>query len=234
MSPLVELSEVRRSYGSPPVEALRGVSISIEEGEFVAIVGTSGSGKSTLLNILGSLDQPTAGRATIGGHDLRGMPDAQLSALRAYRIGFIFQQFHLSEGRTALSIVTDGQLYQGVPYRERLSAARAALESVGLSHRLANKPNQLSGGERQRVAIARALVSSPALLLADEPTGNLDSRSGEGIVTLLTELNARGTTVVVITHDAGLAAQLPRRIRIQDGLVLEDSGPAITSNGDAI
>ncbi|MDR6868018.1 putative ABC transport system ATP-binding protein [Microbacterium resistens] len=224
MRAVVELHDVTRSYGSPPVQALRGVSLRIEEGEFVAIVGPSGSGKSTLLNILGSLDRPTTGRAVIDGQDVAALGDDRLAALRAHRLGFVFQQFHLADGRSARHNVADGLLYQGVPGSVRIARAEEALTAVGLGHRLDNKPHQLSGGERQRVAIARAIVGDPALLLADEPTGNLDSRSGTGIVELLHELNTGGATVIVITHDESLAERLPRRIRVRDGLVVDDTG----------
>lgn len=224
MSAVVELHEVTRSYGSPPVQALRGVSMRIDQGEFVAIAGPSGSGKSTLLNILGSLDRPSSGHALIDGSDIASLDDRRLAALRAHRLGFVFQQFHLAEGRSARDNVADGLLYQGLPAPVRRRRAEESLTTVGLGHRLENKPHQLSGGERQRVAIARAIVSDPALLLADEPTGNLDSRSGAGIVELLEELNSAGVTVVVITHDEHLASRLPRCVRIRDGLVVEDTG----------
>ncbi|GAA1796041.1 ABC transporter ATP-binding protein [Leucobacter iarius] len=224
MTAAIDLREVTRSYGSPPVQALRGVSLRIDEGEFTAIVGPSGSGKSTLLNIIGSLDRPTTGTAIIDGQDIASLTDNRLAALRSHRLGFVFQQFHLADGRSALQNVADGLLYQGIAAKERLQRAERALLTVGLRHRLNNKPHQLSGGERQRVAIARAIVGEPTVLLADEPTGNLDSKSGAGIVELLYELNAKGATVVVITHDNELAERLPRRIRVVDGLVVEDIG----------
>ena len=223
MTALIQLTDVVRSYGSPPVTALAGVSLTIEEGEFVAIVGASGSGKSTLLNLIGTLDRPTAGSIRIGGLDTGTLSDAELSALRSRRIGFVFQQFHLRDGVTALENVADGLLYTGAPRTERRERARTALERVGLSHRLTHLPHQLSGGERQRVAIARAVIGDPPLLLADEPTGNLDSGSGESIVELLHSLHSMGTSIVVITHDVGLAARLPRRVAIRDGVVLSDS-----------
>lgn len=222
MSALVRLEQVGRRYGSPPVHALRDVSLTIERGEMVAIVGPSGSGKSTMLNVIGTLDRPTSGRLLIDGIDVQERNDAELSALRAHRIGFVFQQFHLADGVRALDNVADGLLYSGVPLRERRRRAATALQMVGLGLRTGHLPNQMSGGERQRVAIARAVVGDPPLLLADEPTGNLDTRSGERIVELLHELHAGGTTIVVITHDDELAARLPRRIAIRDGQLHED------------
>ena len=227
MSSLLEVHEVRRSYGSPPVNACDGVSLSVSRGEFVAIVGPSGSGKSTLLNLIGTLDRPDSGSVMIDGMDVSSLNDAELSGVRASLIGFVFQQFHLSPGVSALDNVADGLLYRGIPRAQRREKAREALEKVGLGHRIEHRPHQMSGGERQRVAIARALVGEPALLLADEPTGNLDSRSGDAIVSLLRELNDAGTTIIVITHDNDLAASLPRQIMIRDGRVVSDSGSEV-------
>ena len=223
MSDLLCVRDVQRSYGEPPVAACAGVSFTVQAGEFVAIVGPSGSGKSTLLNLIGTLDRPDSGVVEIAGVNVGKLSDAQLSGLRAHQIGFVFQQFHLSEGVTALDNVADGLLYVGVPLAERRERAARALRRVGLEHRLEHRPHQLSGGERQRVAIARAVVGEPPLLLADEPTGNLDSVSGASIVELLHELNAQGTTIIVITHDNELAARLPRRVTIRDGRIVSDS-----------
>ena len=223
MSRILSLRDVQRTYGEPPVAACAGVSLEIDYGEFVAIVGPSGSGKSTLLNLIGTLDRPSSGTVEIDGVDVGSLSDAKLSALRASRIGFVFQQFHLADGVNAVDNVADGLLYSGVPRSERRRRAPAALRRVGLAHRLDHRPHQMSGGERQRVAIARAVVGEPPLLLADEPTGNLDSTSGASIVELLHELHAQGTTIIVITHDNELAAQLPRQIAIRDGRIVGDS-----------
>lgn len=215
--PIIELRDVSRVYGSPPVRALHEVNLKIARGELVAVVGPSGSGKSTLLSIIGTLDLPSKGEAFVDGCNIADLSDSGLAALRAFRIGFVFQQFHLAEGVTVLDNVADGLLYTGTPLTERRERAEASLRRVGLGHRLSHRPNQLSGGEKQRVAIARAVVGNPTLLLADEPTGNLDTHAGEGIIDLLFELDKAGTTIVVITHDLDLAARIPRRVMIRDG-----------------
>jgi putative ABC transport system ATP-binding protein len=204
------------------VRALDGVDLDIADGELVGIVGPSGSGKSTLLHVMGTLDRPSSGRVAIAGADVDGLGDRELAGLRAHRIGFVFQQFFLLDGMTALENVAQGMLYGATPQARRLAAARTALERVGLGHRMDHRPDQLSGGERQRVAIARAVVARPAIVFADEPTGNLDSRAGAGILDLLRELNDEGTTVVVITHDHEVAGALPRRVRLRDGRIEED------------
>ncbi|HEY9330939.1 MAG TPA: ABC transporter ATP-binding protein [Streptomyces sp.] len=217
----MELSGVSKTYGD--VAALTGADLTVRRGEMLAIVGPSGSGKSTMLNIMGTLSRPTAGMVRVDGHTVDDLTDRELSALRAATIGFVFQSFHLAGGVPALEAVADGLLYSGRPLRERRRLARQALRRVGLSHRLYHEPHQLSGGEKQRVAIARAVLGDPPLLLADEPTGALDSRSGTVVIDLLHELHRAGTTVVVITHDRDIAGALPRKVQIRDGRIEHDS-----------
>jgi putative ABC transport system ATP-binding protein len=222
---VLEVDAVTKIYGEQsPVAALRGVSFSVQRGELVAIVGPSGSGKSTLLHIMGTLERPTSGVIRIGGVDAAALDDRAVSLLRARQIGFVFQQFFLAEHATVRENVADGLLYAGVPVAERCARADEALERVGLSARARFTPTTISGGERQRVAIARALVGRPAMVLADEPTGNLDSATGASIMALIRELNAAGATIIMITHDGGLADQLPRQIRMLDGQVVSDTG----------
>jgi putative ABC transport system ATP-binding protein len=226
MTAVVSLTEVVKEYpGSPPVRAIDGIDLTIDEGEFLAVVGPSGSGKSTLLNLIGALDVPSSGRVHIAGHDIGRLNDADLSALRNRHIGFVFQTFNLIEGLTAAENVAVGLMYAGEPLRRRLSRARAALERVGLGPRIDFRPGQLSGGERQRVAIARAIVGEPSLVLADEPTGNLDSHTGAEIMSAFGELHQAGSTIVLITHDAALAA-LPRCVSLLDGRIVDDREPA--------
>ncbi len=220
-TPVLRVRDVRRVYGD--VVALGGVSIDVQAGELVAVVGPSGSGKSTMLNIIGTLDRPTRGTLVIAGQVVDTMSDDALSTLRAEHIGFVFQHFHLQPGATAVENVADGLLYTGTSRRERNRRAVEALGRVGLDHRLDHRPHQLSGGEKQRVAIARAIVGKPSILLADEPTGALDTAAGAAVLDLLRHLNDDGTTVVVITHDLALAASLPRQVRMRDGLVEHDS-----------
>jgi len=222
--PVLELEQVTKTYGSePPVAALQGVSFSIAAGELVAIVGPSGSGKSTLLHLMGTLERPTSGSVRVTGLDVSELSDRELATVRATRIGFVFQQFFLAEHSTALENVADGLLYTGAPARERREHAADALAAVGLGERLKARPTQLSGGERQRVAIARALVGSPAIVLADEPTGNLDSATGEQIMALIDDLNGRGATIVVITHEHAIADRCPGRIQLLDGRIVADT-----------
>jgi putative ABC transport system ATP-binding protein len=228
--PVLDVDSVRKVYPSvPPVEALRGVSFTVEEGELVAIVGPSGSGKTTLLHLMGTLDRPTSGAIRITGLDAAQMSDRELSALRGTRIGFVFQQFFLADHESARDNVADGLLYAGVGLDERRERANVSLAQVGLAHRGSARPNQLSGGERQRVAIARALAGRPTIVLADEPTGNLDSVNSQAILSLLEELNEQGATILVITHEREIAERLPRQIEMLDGRIVADTVREVAS-----
>jgi putative ABC transport system ATP-binding protein len=223
----LELADVTKEHpGTPPVTALRSVTLTIGEGEFVAIAGPSGSGKSTLLAIAGTLERPTSGTVRVAGETVQHLPDRRLSAIRSSRIGFVFQQFFLVPSLSTLDNVASGLLYRGVPAAQRQRAAAAALAEVGLGHRARHRPAELSGGECQRAAIARALVGRPAIILADEPTGSLDTATGRDILALLTGLHALGATIVVVTHNPAIAAAIPRTVMLRDGRVERDSGPA--------
>ena len=228
---VLDLLDVTKTYGngSAALTVLHGIDLSVEEGDYMAVVGPSGSGKSTLLHVMGALDRPTTGRVRLVGDDVTALSDAALSRVRAVRLGFVFQQFFLLDGRSALENVADGLLYQGVRRRERLRRAQSALERVGLADRVRHTPTELSGGECQRVAVARALVHAPQILLADEPTGNLDQASGAAVLELFDSLHADGATIVVVTHDERIAGRLPRVVSLRDGRVEHDTCPGVAA-----
>jgi putative ABC transport system ATP-binding protein len=231
---VLELAQIGRTYpGAPPVHALVDVNLTVHAGEFVAVVGRSGSGKSTLLNVIGTLDRPTSGQMRIDGATVSTWSDRARAGLRAQRLGFVFQQFHLLEGAGLVDNVATGLVYRGTRRRERRRRSIEALERVGLAHRLDHRPNQLSGGERQRVAIARAIVGEPAFVLADEPTGNLDSTSSDSIIDLLRQLHRQGSTIIVVTHDRELAASFPRCVTMSDGRLVDDT-LGLTPTGRAV
>ncbi|CAN5412061.1 ABC transporter ATP-binding protein [soil metagenome] len=230
MTAVVELVDVVKEYaGIPPLRVLHGLSLSIRRGELVSVVGASGSGKSTMLAIMGTLDDPTSGTVLIDGTDVATLSERDRAATRARRIGFVFQQFFLLPALSALDNVALGQLYSGMPASERERRAAETLDLVGLGHRMSHRPGQLSGGEQQRVAIARALVGEPAVLFADEPTGSLDSTTGESILDLLTGISGSGTAVVIITHDLSIASKTQRQVRIHDGRIVGDSAEVMAA-----
>jgi putative ABC transport system ATP-binding protein len=227
---VLRLDRVGKTYPGPPaVTAVDALTVTVDAGELLALIGPSGSGKTTMLHLMGTLDVPTTGRVVLAGQDLTGLDDTEISSVRAHHIGFVFQHFALLPSLTAAENIETALLYQGVPSSKRASAARAAMQTVGLGHRADHRPNALSGGEQQRVAIARALAGNPTIVLADEPTGNLDSAAGQGILDLLVELNERGTTVAVVTHDPEVAARASRQIELRDGRLVSDSRRPMTS-----